>query len=157
MIEGKVPPPFGLITPDALSPCLFTLLQQLGHEGVNKASSPSTAWIKTSVRKLRSLSGPCQTLLCATTQLQTGGFGSSNKAHTALECKRWRAAVKRDRIDQAKQYCNKQIGAITAKVIRLTWRKSGERHWWLSKCALFTHTPTLILGDSYIKPTETLN
>lgn len=87
----------------------------------------------------------------------TGGFGSSNKAHTALECKRWRVAVKRDLIDQAKQHCNKQIEAITAKVIRLTWRKSGERHWWLSKCALFTHTPTLILGDSYIKPTETLN
>lgn len=39
MIEGSVPPPFGLITPDALSlPCLFTLLQQLGGERVNKAS-----------------------------------------------------------------------------------------------------------------------
>lgn len=58
MIEGKVPPPFGLITPDALSLCLFTLLKQLGHEGVNKASGPSTAWIKTSARTVRSLSGP---------------------------------------------------------------------------------------------------
>lgn len=63
MIEGKVPPPFGLITPDALSPCLFTLLQQLGREGVNKASGPSSAWVKTSARELRSLSGPCQTVL----------------------------------------------------------------------------------------------
>lgn len=72
-IEVKDPPPFGLITPDALSPCLFTLLQQLGHEGVNKASSPSTASIKTSARRLRSLSGPCQTTLCATIQLQTCG------------------------------------------------------------------------------------
>lgn len=61
MIEGSVPPPFGLITPDALSPCLFTLLQQLGHAGVNRALSLSTAWIKTSARTLRSLSGPCQT------------------------------------------------------------------------------------------------
>lgn len=75
MIEGKAPPPFGLITPDALSPCLFTLLQQLGHEGVNKALSPSTAWIKTSARKLRSLPGPYQTSLSATIQLQTGGLG----------------------------------------------------------------------------------
>lgn len=38
-IEDKDPPRFGLITPGALSPCLFTLLQQLGHVGVNKASS----------------------------------------------------------------------------------------------------------------------
>ena len=45
--EGNDPPPFGLITPDALSPCLFTLVQQLGNEGVNKASSPSTVWINT--------------------------------------------------------------------------------------------------------------
>lgn len=68
MIEGNDPPPFGLITPDALSPCLFTLLQQLGHEGVNKASSPSTASIKTSARKMRSVSGPCQTsALCYNT------------------------------------------------------------------------------------------
>lgn len=64
LVEGGDPPPFGLITPDALSPCLFTLLQQLGHEGVNKASCPSTAWIKTSARKLRSVSGPCQSSLC---------------------------------------------------------------------------------------------
>lgn len=76
VIEGKVPPPFGLITSDALSPCLFTLLQQLGLEGVIKASSPSTAWILTSARKLRSLSGPCQALLCATIQLHTDGLGS---------------------------------------------------------------------------------
>lgn len=75
VIEGKDPPPFGLITPDALSPCLFTLLQQLGHDGVNKASSSSTASIKTSARQLRSLPGPCQSLLCATMQLQTGGLG----------------------------------------------------------------------------------
>lgn len=75
MIADKEPPPFGLITPDALSPCLFTLLQQLSHEGVNKASSPSTASIKTSARRLRSLSGPCQTTLSATIQLQTDGLG----------------------------------------------------------------------------------
>lgn len=69
MIEGSDPPPFGLITPDALSPCLFTLLQQLGHEGVNKASSTSTASIITSARDMRSLPGPCLTSLCATIQL----------------------------------------------------------------------------------------
>lgn len=62
VIESKVSPPFGLITPDALSPCLFTLLQQPGHEGVNKASSSSTASIKTPTRKLRSRSGACQTV-----------------------------------------------------------------------------------------------
>lgn len=33
-------PPVGLITPDALSLCLFTLVQQLGHERVNEASGP---------------------------------------------------------------------------------------------------------------------
>lgn len=83
MIEGKDPPPFGLITPDALSPCLFTLLQQPGHEGVNKASGPSTASIKTSDRELRSLSGPCQSSICATIQLHTGGLGGREEAHTA--------------------------------------------------------------------------
>ncbi|MEQ2243758.1 hypothetical protein ILYODFUR_010154 [Ilyodon furcidens] len=74
MTEGKDPAPFGLITPDALSPCLFTLLQQLGQERVNEASSPSTAWVTTSTRELRSLSGPCQTALCATFYLQAGGL-----------------------------------------------------------------------------------
>ena len=86
MIEGKVPPPFGLITPDALSPCLFTLLQQLGHEGVNEALSPSTAWINTCARELRSLSGPCQTLPSAfKIQLRTGVLGGYRDAHKATE------------------------------------------------------------------------
>lgn len=93
MIEGKVPPPFGLITPDALSPCLFTLLQQLGQWGVNKASGPSTARVITSARELRSLSGPCQTVLCATVQMKTGGLGKFWKAQPRLKqlrgwCKR---------------------------------------------------------------------
>lgn len=54
MIEWKNPPPFGLITPDALFPCLFTWLQQRGQEEVNKASGLSTASITTSVRHRRS-------------------------------------------------------------------------------------------------------
>lgn len=58
IIEEKNPPPFGLITPDAPSPCLFTWLQQLGQEEVNKASNPSTASITTSVRHTRSLERP---------------------------------------------------------------------------------------------------
>lgn len=93
MIEGRVPPPFGLITPDALSPCLFTLLQQPGHEGVNKASSPSTAWIDTATRKLRSPSGPCQNVLCATTR-----FWAGTEKHMKS---RTRTATER-RIDQGK-------------------------------------------------------
>lgn len=72
VVERKVPLPFGLITPDALSPRLFTLVQQPGHERVNKASSPSTAWVKTPTRKLRSLTGPGENLLCATIRLQAG-------------------------------------------------------------------------------------
>lgn len=119
MTEGKVPPPFGLITPDALSPCLFTLLQQLGQERVNKASSPSTAWIKTSTRKLRSLSGPCLCSLCAIMQMQTGELDSSQKALKAPECNSSKAAVRGHLIDQAVQHRNKQSGAIKAKVIRL--------------------------------------
>lgn len=117
--KEKVPPPLGLITPDALSPCLFTLLQQLGQEGVNKASSPSTAWIKTSTRKLRSLSGPCLSSLCATMQMQTGGLGRYQKAQKAPECNSSKAAVRGHLIDQAVQHRNKQSGAIKAKVIRL--------------------------------------
>lgn len=83
--EYKVPPPFDLITPDALSPGLFTLLQQLGQERVNKASSPSTAWIKTPTPKLRSLSGPCRSSFGETVQLQRGGLGRYQKATKALE------------------------------------------------------------------------
>lgn len=75
MSEGKGPAPFGLITPDALFPCLFTLVQQLGEEWVNEASSPSTAWVTTSTRELRSLSGPCQTVLRATSHQQPVGIG----------------------------------------------------------------------------------
>lgn len=85
MIEGKDPSPFGLITPDALSPCLFTLLQQLGHEGVNKASRLSTASIKTSARNIRSLSGPCQASLWPTIQQRTGELGGYQEAHKAPE------------------------------------------------------------------------
>lgn len=85
VIEGKAPPPFGLITPDALSPCLFTLLQQLGREGVNKASSLSTASIKASVPNVRSLSGPCQTSLWVTIQLRKGEVGGTQEAHKTPE------------------------------------------------------------------------
>lgn len=85
VIEGKAPPPFGLITPDALSPCLFTLLQQLGREGVNKASSLSTASIKASVPNVRSLSGPCQTSLWVTIQLRKGEVGGLQEAHKTPE------------------------------------------------------------------------
>lgn len=60
LVEDNDPPPFGLITLGALSPCLFTLQQQLGHEGVNEASSPSTASIKAPARELRSLLGSCK-------------------------------------------------------------------------------------------------
>lgn len=139
MTEKRVPPPFGLITPDALSPCLFTLLQQLGQEGVNKASSPSTAWIKTSTRKLRSLLGPCLSSLCATMQMQTGGIGRYQRAHKAPQCDGSKAAVRGHLIDQAIQNRNKQSGAIKAEVIRLlvTWR-AVLRICLLSKCALFT-------------------
>lgn len=82
-IEGSDPPPFGLITPDALSPCLFTLLQQLGREGVNKASSLSTASIKVSAPNVCSLSGPCQTSLWVTIQLSTREVGGLQEAHKA--------------------------------------------------------------------------
>lgn len=71
MIEGEDPSPIGLITPDALSPCLFTLLQQPREEGVNKASSQSTASNKISARNICSLSGPCQTSLPAKIQQTT--------------------------------------------------------------------------------------
>lgn len=81
MIEGKDPPPFGQITHDALSPCLFTLLQQLGHEGVNKASSPSTASIRTSARNICSLPGPC---LCTTMLQRTGEPVGHEEAQKAL-------------------------------------------------------------------------
>lgn len=86
VIEGKDPPPFGLITPDALSPCLFTLLQQLGREAVNKASSLSTASIKVSAPNVCSLSGPFQTSLWVTIKLMTGLWSWSfglQEAHKA--------------------------------------------------------------------------
>lgn len=60
LVEGSDPPPFGLITLGALSPCLFTLQQPLGHEEVNKASSSSAASIKAPARELRSLPGSCK-------------------------------------------------------------------------------------------------
>lgn len=85
VIEGKDPPPFGLITPDALSPCLFTLLQQLGREGVNKASSLSTASIKASAPNVRSLSGPCKTSLRVTVQRRSGEVGGLQEAHKTPE------------------------------------------------------------------------
>lgn len=69
VMEGKYPPPFGLITPDALSPCLFTWLQQPGQEEVNKASSRSPASITTSVRHRRSLSRPRQKSLSCFTKI----------------------------------------------------------------------------------------
>ena len=103
IIDGKDPPPFGLITPDALSPCLFTLLQQLGEERVNKASSPSTAWVRTSARELRNLSGPCQTMLCATGLLQEGGLGRFREAHKTSDSNRLRADVREHRGYKAAQ------------------------------------------------------
>lgn len=62
LVEGSDPPPFGLITLGALSPCLFTLQQPLGHEGVNKASRSSAASIKAPARELRSLLGSCKSV-----------------------------------------------------------------------------------------------
>lgn len=115
MIEGRVPPPFGLITPDALSPCLFTLLQQPGHEGVNKASSPSTAWIDTATRKLRSPSGPCQNVLCATTRFCAGGARQVLRSTWSPGLAQLQSAVS----IRVKQRCNKQSGVITAQVILL--------------------------------------
>lgn len=149
MIEGKVPPPFGLITPDALSPCLFTLLQQLGQEGVNEASSPSTAWIKTSTRKLRSLSGPCLTSLCATMQTQTGGLDWYQNTHKAPECNSPEASLGGHLIDLAIQHRNKQSGAIKAKVIRLLVKKGGVKNLLVvQECTVYIITQALIFADS---------
>lgn len=164
MVEGKVPPPFGLITPDALSPSLFTLLQQLGHEGVNKASSPSTAWIKTSARKLRSLSGPCQTILwrynTAADQLGLGSF-FIKEAHKATWGKKKQLKKKK------KGSCCKRAlyrsgltalqqanwGAIKAKVIRLTWSEGGEGGEKAAYCPLrapFILLFALVFSSSFI-------
>lgn len=55
--EDNDSPLFGLITLGALSPCLFTLQQQPGNEGVNAASSESTASISATARELRRLLG----------------------------------------------------------------------------------------------------
>lgn len=62
LIEDSDPPAFGVITLGALSRCLFTLQQLLGHKGVNKASGPSAASIKAPARELRSLLGSCKSV-----------------------------------------------------------------------------------------------
>lgn len=60
-VEDNDSPLFALITLDAPSPCLFTLQQLPGQEGVKEAYMESTASINAFARELRSLLGSCIT------------------------------------------------------------------------------------------------
>lgn len=145
-VEGGDPPPFGLITPDALSPCLFTLLQQLGHEGVNKASCPSTAWIKTSARKLRSVSGPCQSSLCRR-HVDSGRRGGS---HTTTRLKVYKSGRGRASVSI------RLHGTATSKNVR--WY-SREAAWAFAfrVCTVYLKTLTRTLPNSCNKTAVVAN
>lgn len=142
MIEGKNPPSFGLITPDALSPCLFTWLQHPGHEGVNKASSLSTASITTSVRHRPRLWRPCQKSLSVGEKNPAEDHRARwiRRSTTKQIAKQRMFAVRWNRIDHTKQHCNKKKKKLGRSKLRwllhlsilkrVVWRSPSRPNVW---------------------------
>lgn len=110
-------PPVGLITPDALSLCLFTLLQQLGHERVNEASGPPRPGLVQATGKCAVFTDHVRPRWV----LREGGGCSQTGVEEWAGVEGGGGVKGSSVIDHTPQHCNKQMRAINAKVINQTW------------------------------------